>query len=150
MFLSLKDPRRNQALKDLKNKRINGMESQMIEGKRVLLGDDEKPLKTCTPTSPSSSYVVSKKVDDLVNEDSDSEVEEVYDETVTFMASTSSNVNKASKSGNGWGNKRLYEQWKKCHGEDPYNDDDFDDLVLTDAQIKFANAFDINLRGQRR
>ncbi|GJW64169.1 probable BOI-related E3 ubiquitin-protein ligase 3 [Tanacetum coccineum] len=36
------------------------------------------------------------------------------------------------------------------HGEDSYNDDDFDDLGLTDAQIKFVNAFDINLRGQFR
>ncbi|GJU29525.1 hypothetical protein Tco_1173114 [Tanacetum coccineum] len=59
-----------------------------------------------------SSNVVPKKVDDLVNEDNDSEVEEVYDETTTYMASTSFNVNKASKSGSGGGNKSLCEQWK--------------------------------------
>ncbi|GKA46614.1 hypothetical protein Tco_0739497 [Tanacetum coccineum] len=47
-------------------------------------------------------------------------------------------------------NKSLYEQWKKSHNEDPYEDDDFDDPGLTDAQVKFANAFDINLRGQLR
>nr|GEV81988.1 putative ribonuclease H-like domain-containing protein [Tanacetum cinerariifolium] len=39
--------------------------------------------------------------DDLVNEDNDSKVEEVYDETATYMSSTSFNVNKASKSGSG-------------------------------------------------
>nr|GFD27559.1 hypothetical protein [Tanacetum cinerariifolium] len=66
------------------------------------------------------------QVDDLVNEDNDSEVKEVYDETVTYMASMGFNVNKASKSGNGGRNKRLYEQWKKNHGENPYNDDDFE------------------------
>ncbi|GJT86370.1 hypothetical protein Tco_1068087 [Tanacetum coccineum] len=91
-------------------------ESRMIEGKLVLLGDDEKPLKPCKPTPLSSSNVISKKADDLVNEDSDSEVEEVYDETATFMASTSSNVNKVFKSNNGGGNKILYKQWKESHG----------------------------------
>ncbi|GJT61813.1 hypothetical protein Tco_1005346 [Tanacetum coccineum] len=64
--------------------------------------------------------------DDLVNENNDSEVKEW------------------------WGNKSLYEQWKENHGEDPYDDDDFDDPRLTCAQIKFANAFGINLHGQLR
>ncbi|GJZ19839.1 hypothetical protein Tco_0556429 [Tanacetum coccineum] len=82
--------------------------------------------------------------------DNVSEVEEVYDETATYMASTGFNVNKASKSGSGGENKSLYEQWKENHVEDPYDDDDFDDPVLTDAQMKFANTFDINHRGQLR
>ncbi|GJR59135.1 hypothetical protein Tco_1501297, partial [Tanacetum coccineum] len=118
-------------------------------GKLMLLDEDGKPLKAYKPTLPNFSNVVSKKVDDMVNEDSDSEVKEVYDETATYMASTSSNVNKPSKSGSG-GTKSLYEQWKKIHGEDPYSDDNFDDPGLTDAQMKFANAFEINLRGQLR
>nr|GEW45783.1 hypothetical protein [Tanacetum cinerariifolium] len=101
--------------------RTNDLESQMIDGKLV--------------------------VDDLVNEDNDSEVDDVYDETATYMASTSFNVNKASKSGSGKENKSLYEQWQESHGEDPH-DDDFDNPSLTYAQMKFANAFDINLRGQ--
>ncbi|GJZ50212.1 hypothetical protein Tco_0604402 [Tanacetum coccineum] len=84
--------------------------SKMIEGMLVLLDDDGKPLKPSKLTLPSSSNVVSKKVDDLVNEDNDNEVEEVYDETTTYMASTGINVNKASKSGSGGGNKSLYEQ----------------------------------------
>ncbi|GJY60778.1 hypothetical protein Tco_0461435 [Tanacetum coccineum] len=66
------------------------------------------------------------------------------------MASTSSNVNKASKISSEGGNKSLYEQWKEKHGEDPYDDDEFDDPGLIDAQTKFANAFDINLRGRLR
>ncbi|GKD44587.1 hypothetical protein Tco_1269232 [Tanacetum coccineum] len=76
--------------------------------------DEGKPLKPSKSTLPSSSNVVSKKVDDLVNEDNDSEVED------------------------------------ESHGEEPYNDDDFDDTALTDGQMKFAKAFDINLRGQLR
>ncbi|GKD82443.1 hypothetical protein Tco_1349282, partial [Tanacetum coccineum] len=55
--------------------KINELESHMIEEKLVLLGDNGKHLKPCKPTPPSSSNVVSKKVDDLINEDSDSEVE---------------------------------------------------------------------------
>nr|GEX08965.1 retrovirus-related Pol polyprotein from transposon TNT 1-94 [Tanacetum cinerariifolium] len=53
---------------------INELESQKIEGKLVLLDDDEKPLKPSKSTLPN---VVSKNVDDLVNEDNGSEVEEV-------------------------------------------------------------------------
>ncbi|GJX14846.1 hypothetical protein Tco_0206604 [Tanacetum coccineum] len=130
--------------------RINELESKKIEGKLMLLDDDGKPFKPSTSTLPSSYNVISKMVDDLVNEDNDSEVEEVYDETTTYKAFTGFNVNKASKSGSGEGNKSLYEQWKENHGEDPYDDDDFDDPGLTDAQMKFANAFDVNFRGQLR
>ncbi|GJY25804.1 hypothetical protein Tco_0400530 [Tanacetum coccineum] len=43
--------------------RINELESQMIDEKLVLLGDDGKPLKPCKPMVPSSYYVVFKKVD---------------------------------------------------------------------------------------
>ncbi|GJW41476.1 hypothetical protein Tco_0067321 [Tanacetum coccineum] len=130
--------------------RINDLESQMIAVKLVSLDDEGKLLKPSKSTLPSSSNVVFKKVDDLVNEDNDSELEDVYDETATYMASTSFNVNKASKSGNEGGNKSLYEQWKESHSENSYDDDDFDDPGLTDAQMKFAYAFDINLRGQLR
>ncbi|GKA62303.1 hypothetical protein Tco_0761822 [Tanacetum coccineum] len=88
--------------------RINDLESQIIKGKLVLLDDEGKLLKPSKSTLSSSSNVVSKKVDDLVNKDNDSKVKE------------------------------------EIHGEDPYDDDDFDDPSLTDAQMKFANAFDIN------
>ncbi|GKB53029.1 reverse transcriptase domain-containing protein [Tanacetum coccineum] len=39
---------------------------------------------------------------------------------------------------------------KENHGKDPYDDDDFDDPGLTDDQMKFANAFDINLGGKHK
>ncbi|GKE34305.1 reverse transcriptase domain-containing protein [Tanacetum coccineum] len=126
---------------------INELESQMLDGKFVLVGDDGKPLKPCKSTIPSSSNVPSKKGDDPVNEDSDDEVLKVYNDTATFMVSTSSNVNEASKSGGGGGNKSLYEQWKEDHYEDRYDDDDFDDHGLTFAQMRFVDAFDISLRG---
>ncbi|GJS27758.1 hypothetical protein Tco_0488378 [Tanacetum coccineum] len=62
----------------------------------------------------------------------------------------SSKVNKSSKSGSGVGNKCLCEKYKEAYNEDPYDDNDFNDCGLTDAQIKFVNSFDISLRGQLR
>ncbi|GJV59119.1 hypothetical protein Tco_1465219 [Tanacetum coccineum] len=50
-----------------------------------------------------------KKIDDPINADTDSEVNEVFNETAGFMASTSSKIN---KNGSGVGNKSLYEKWK--------------------------------------
>nr|GEV14446.1 hypothetical protein [Tanacetum cinerariifolium] len=92
------------------SKRLN-LERHMLDGKLVLVDDDEKSLN---------------KVDSLINADSGSEEDEVFNETTSFMTSMSS----------------------KTYGEDPYNDEDFDDCGLKDASLKFANAFDINLRGQ--
>nr|GEZ07510.1 RNA-directed DNA polymerase, eukaryota, reverse transcriptase zinc-binding domain protein [Tanacetum cinerariifolium] len=108
---------------------------QMLDGKLVLVDNDEKPLN---------------KVDGPVNVDSHSEVHEVFNETLGFMASTSFKVNKISKSGSVVGNKNLYEQLKETYNEDSYDDDDFGDCCLTDAQMKFANFFDTSLRGQHR
>ncbi|GKC48124.1 hypothetical protein Tco_1065846 [Tanacetum coccineum] len=65
-----------------------------LDRKLVLVDDDGKPLKPHV---------------DPVNADSDSEVDEVFSETASFMASMSSEVNKSSKSGSGAGNKSLYE-----------------------------------------
>ncbi|GKB47143.1 hypothetical protein Tco_0897896 [Tanacetum coccineum] len=78
--------------------RINDIERQILDGKLVLVYDDGKPLK---PT-----------VDDPLDADSDSEVDEMFNETASFMASSSSKVNKSSKSSSCVGNKSLYEQWK--------------------------------------
>ncbi|GJS91593.1 reverse transcriptase domain-containing protein [Tanacetum coccineum] len=68
----------------------------------------------------------------------DSEVDEVFNENSDFMASMSSKVDNNSKSGSGVGEAYI---------EDQYNDDDFDDCGLTNAQSKFANAFDISVCG---
>nr|GEV63980.1 hypothetical protein [Tanacetum cinerariifolium] len=54
-------------------KKINNLERQMLDGK-LLLVDDGKPIN---------------KVDSLVNAGSDGEVDEVFNETSSFMASTS-------------------------------------------------------------
>nr|GEZ03479.1 hypothetical protein [Tanacetum cinerariifolium] len=91
--------------------RINCLERQKLDGKLVLVDDDGKPLKPHV---------------DLVNADSDSEVDVMFSETASFMSSMSSKVNKSSKSGSGAGNKSLYETWKETCKE-PYDDDDFDD-----------------------
>nr|GEZ02650.1 hypothetical protein [Tanacetum cinerariifolium] len=114
--------------------RINGLERQKLDGKLVLVDDDGKPLKPHV---------------DPVNADSDSEVDVMFSEIASFMASMSSKVNKCSKSGSGAGNKSLHETWKETCKE-PYDDDDFDDCCLIDAQMKFANTFDISLCGQLR
>ncbi|GJR74204.1 hypothetical protein Tco_0086569 [Tanacetum coccineum] len=74
---------------------------QDVAGSASSNPNDGKLLKPCKATPPSSSYMVTKKINDLVNGDNDSEVEEVYDETTTFMASTRFNVNKTSISGSG-------------------------------------------------
>ncbi|GJR29109.1 hypothetical protein Tco_1105341 [Tanacetum coccineum] len=142
---------------------INDLERKMPNGKLVLMRDDGKPLRP--------------KFDDLVNANNDNEVDEVFNETASFIASTSFKVNKSFKSGNDVIIKSLYETWKETYNEDPYDDDDFDDCGLTHAQTKFANetynkdpyddddfddcglthaqtkfanAFDISLRGQLR
>nr|GEV32774.1 ribonuclease H-like domain-containing protein [Tanacetum cinerariifolium] len=114
--------------------RTNGLERQKLDGKLMLVDDDGKPLKPHV---------------DQVNADSDNEVDVMFSETASFMASMSSKVNKSSKSGSGVGNKSLYETWKETCKE-PYDDDDFDDCYLIDAQMKFANTFDISLCGQLR
>lgn len=91
----------------------------------MLVGDDGKPLNLCKLTLSSN-------------------------ETASFIAYTSSKVNKASKSGSEIRNKSLYEQWKETYDENPY---DYDDCVihgLTNAQMKFVDAYDISLRGQLR
>nr|GEW61190.1 hypothetical protein [Tanacetum cinerariifolium] len=112
MYEGQEIPNKNQSICDnlisretLYVKKINELESQMLDGKLMLVGDDGTPLKSCKSMLPSSSNVASKKVDDPVNEDSDDEVLEVYNETATFMAST----NEASKSSRGGGQKSLYE-----------------------------------------
>ncbi|GJT93721.1 hypothetical protein Tco_1082566, partial [Tanacetum coccineum] len=78
--------------------RINDLEIQIMGGKLVLVDDDGQPLK---------------KVDDPINAISDSEVDEVFNETAGFMASTSLKVDNNSKSGSGVRNKSLYEQWRE-------------------------------------
>ncbi|GKC58539.1 hypothetical protein Tco_1086137 [Tanacetum coccineum] len=62
-----------------------------LDGKLVLVDDDGKPFK---------------KGDSLVYSNNDSEIEEVFNETSSFMVSTSLN----SGNGSGYGTKSLLEQ----------------------------------------
>ncbi|GKF39458.1 hypothetical protein Tco_0119519 [Tanacetum coccineum] len=66
----------------------------MLDEKLMLVDNDSKPLY---------------KVDSTVNADSDSEVEEVFNKTASFMASTSLK----SGSESGYGIKSLLEQCRK-------------------------------------
>ncbi|GJW69785.1 hypothetical protein Tco_0126702 [Tanacetum coccineum] len=102
-------------------------------------------------TSAVASNVAFKKVNGVVfEEDSGSEVEDVRNETANFMKSKLSNVHEGFTGGTGVGNSSLYEQWKAGYVVDPYDDIDFDALGLTEGQLAFSNALDINLRGQIR
>ena len=75
-----------------------------------------------------------------VNEDSKSDMEEVYDESTHFMAS------KGMKERSGIGNKSLYEQWKETMSDDeydPYDDDDYNTHGLFEEKEAFCDALDI-------
>nr|GEX51325.1 histone deacetylase 14 [Tanacetum cinerariifolium] len=73
----------------------------------------------------------------------------LYNETVNFMTSNPKD-NKASTSGTGVENSNMYEQWIETYKDDPYVDVDFNYLGLTEDQVAYAKAFDINPRGQIR
>ncbi|GJU46505.1 hypothetical protein Tco_1203771 [Tanacetum coccineum] len=100
---------------------------------------------------PSTSNMTFKKLDYLVNANSDSEVKEGHHLLWSPLPSVDgSKINKIAKNGSGMGNKSLYERWKETYHENPYNDDDFDDRGLSETHMAFANAFDISLSGQLR
>ncbi|GJT81547.1 hypothetical protein Tco_1055889 [Tanacetum coccineum] len=106
----------------------------MIEGKLMLVYDDSKPLP---------------KVVSTVNADSDSEVEEVFNEHVSFMASTS------LKSGidSGYGTKSLLEQWKETKRDadyDPYDDDLYEAYNMSDNLQAIRNDLDIKVHGRKK
>nr|GEV05842.1 hypothetical protein [Tanacetum cinerariifolium] len=86
-------------------------------------------------------------LDHSVNADSDSEMNEVYDETASVMAQMGSKINNVANTSSGVRNKSLYERWKKTYDENPYDDDD---CGLTEAQMALLSAFDISLCVQLR
>ncbi|GJR15330.1 hypothetical protein Tco_0797982 [Tanacetum coccineum] len=79
------------------------------------------------------------KESDVVDKESKSEVEEVYNETASFMA---------SKSGCGTGRKSLYERWKNDYDDNPYDVEECEDLA--NEQLAFCDAFDKSLCGHAR
>ncbi|GJW33346.1 hypothetical protein Tco_0053378 [Tanacetum coccineum] len=74
--------------------RIDKLERQILDGKLMFVDDDGKSLY---------------KADSMVNADSDSEVEEVFNETVGFVIS----ISLKSGSESGYGTKSLLEQWSE-------------------------------------
>ncbi|GKF95696.1 hypothetical protein Tco_0288431 [Tanacetum coccineum] len=84
-----------------------------------------------------SSSIGAQNVDTIM--ESESEVEEVYNETASFMT---------SKSGGGTGRKSLYERWKNDYDDNPYDDEECEDLA--DEQLAFCDAFDKSLCGHVR
>ncbi|GKE75019.1 hypothetical protein Tco_1537060, partial [Tanacetum coccineum] len=90
-----------------------------------------RPVVTKQPSS--SSY--------KAEEDSEGELEHVYDETGTFISFKSS--------GSGYGTKSLYERWNETKDDpyDSYNDDDeYNPCDLTEDQLAFCDAWDTMIR----
>ncbi|GKC67115.1 hypothetical protein Tco_1099713, partial [Tanacetum coccineum] len=73
---------------------------------------------------------------DLADKESDNDVEEVHNEAAIFMAS--------NREG-GARRKSLYVRWKDDFDNNPYDDDECEDLK--EVQLPFCDAFDIRLRG---
>ncbi|GJU06352.1 hypothetical protein Tco_1122782 [Tanacetum coccineum] len=77
----------------------------------------------------SSNYNMEWKSSVQVDEDSESDVEDVYDDTGDFMAT------KHSKSGSGIEKKSLYERWKDSLDDDPYDDDEYNAYDLSEEWL---------------
>ncbi|GJU97305.1 hypothetical protein Tco_1326576 [Tanacetum coccineum] len=84
--------------------KINMFEKQLMEGKCLLVDDDDKPLK---------------KVDYFGDHGSEDEVERVDNEMASSLASKPSGV--------GYGTKSLLEQWRETYGSAEYDYDPYDD-----------------------
>ncbi|GKC68000.1 hypothetical protein Tco_1100598 [Tanacetum coccineum] len=86
------------------------------------------------------------KVVSMVNADSDSDVEEVFDEHIIFMASTGLKHDSDS----GYGTNRLWEHWKETKWDDdydPYDDDLYDSHDMSDNLQAICDEFDITIHG---
>nr|GEW13929.1 hypothetical protein [Tanacetum cinerariifolium] len=89
--------------------------------------------------------VESSKDVKLDNEDNDREndVEEEGNETGSFMALKSSKGSSSSKNEGGTGRKNLYVRWKDDYDDNVY-DDDVEGENLTEEQLPFYDAYDID------
>ncbi|GJR91252.1 hypothetical protein Tco_0215263 [Tanacetum coccineum] len=87
--------------------KINKLEQQILKGKFMFVEDDGKPLY---------------KVDSIGIADSDSEVEEVFNEIEGYLASASLK----SGNGSGYGTNSLLEQWRETKRDDDYDPHDVD------------------------
>nr|GEW82469.1 acyl-protein thioesterase 2-like [Tanacetum cinerariifolium] len=102
------------------------------EWKLLLVDVDGKPLPNIVST---------------VNTDSDNEVEEVYDEHTTFMAS----IGLKCGSDSGYGTNSLWEQWMKTKRDDNlYDDDLYDSHDMFDNLHAICDEFDITVSDQKK
>nr|GEW93049.1 hypothetical protein [Tanacetum cinerariifolium] len=80
---------------------------------------------------------------------SDSEVEEVFDEHATFMASTGLKCGSDS----GYRTNSLWEEWKETKRDDnydPYDDDLYNSHDMSDNLHAICDEFDITVRGRKK
>ncbi|GJU12142.1 hypothetical protein Tco_1134538, partial [Tanacetum coccineum] len=111
------------------------LERQVIDGKLTFVDNDDKPLA---------------KVVSMVNEDSNSEVEDVVNEHAVFMASTS------LKSGNdsGYGTNSLLEQWRDSYPDnddyDSYDDDMYKNHDMSEHLQSICDDLDITVHGRKK
>ncbi|GJS46334.1 hypothetical protein Tco_0596455 [Tanacetum coccineum] len=111
--------------------RIDKFERQMIEGKLLLVDDDGKSL----PKSVST-----------VNVNCDSEVEEVFNEHIGFMTSTTLKSGSESE----YGTKSLLEQLRETKRDDDYNPYDDDMYHSLDMSQVICDDFDITVCGRKK
>jgi hypothetical protein len=90
-----------------------------------------KPVVTSTQLASSSL---------CAEDDIEGDVENVYDETRTFMAS-----------GSGYGTKSLYERRKETKYNNPYDDDaEYNTHDLYEDQMAFCDAGDSKIHGRKK
>nr|GEV38718.1 hypothetical protein [Tanacetum cinerariifolium] len=84
---------------------------------------------------------------DSEDNDTENDVEEDTNATVSFMAMKSSKGTISPKSRGGTWMKGLYECWKDNYDDNPYDDDKEGEDQMKE-QLAFRDAYDISLCGQ--
>ncbi|GJX14104.1 hypothetical protein Tco_0205862 [Tanacetum coccineum] len=113
--------------------KIDKLECQILNGKLTFVDDDRKAL-----------YMVITKG----NEDSESEVEVVFNETTNLMAS----VSLKGGSDKGYGTKSLLEQWRETKRDDDYDQYDenlYESRDMSDHLQAIYDDLDITVHGQK-
>nr|GEX18594.1 hypothetical protein [Tanacetum cinerariifolium] len=106
--------------------RINDLERKLLDGKFVVVDDPGTPLEMDVnklTSIPSTSNVASKKIVDECKTD----IEDIHDETTQYIVSEGANDT-------------------SFLGDEDYDTHDVDGL--TEIQLDFSKAFDINHLGQ--